>query len=122
VVTWRDDCVNVELPGLTRGRVWADAATGQVLRLDERVTKMFEFPVPRRLRRGTLPDTMVVERADTSIRYKRVTFENPSETVMLPASIDTLTIVRNAGVPRYRMTQDFSDYRRFMTGGRIVRE
>jgi hypothetical protein len=121
-VTWRDNCVNIDLPGLMRGRVWADAVTGQVLRLDERVTKTFEFPVPKRLLRGTLPDRMAVERADSSIRYKPVAFEDPNETVMLPSSIETLTIVRNAGMPRYRTTQVFTDYRRFLTGGRIVRD
>jgi hypothetical protein len=121
-VTWQDDCVSVELSGLTRGRVWADAETGQVLRLDERVTRMFEFTVPRHLRRGNAPDSMTVERADSTIRYRRVRFVDPGETVMLPASIETLTIVRNAGTPRFRTTQVFSDYRRFMTGGRVVRE
>ena len=121
-VAWAGDCVSVELAGLTRGRVWADAVTGEVLRLDERVSKMFEFPVPRHLRRGSLPDTMAVERADSSIRYRRVKFEDPSELVMLPSSIETLTIVRNAGVPRFRTTQVFTDYRRFITDGRIVRE
>jgi hypothetical protein len=65
---------------------------------------------------------MTVERADSTIRYRRVRFDDPGETVMLPASIETLTIVRNAGTPRFRTTQVFSDYRRFMTGGRVVRE
>ena len=41
--------------------------------------------------------------------------------MMLPASIQSLTIVRNAGVPRFRTTQTFSNYQRFTTGGRVVR-
>jgi hypothetical protein len=51
-----------------------------------------------------------------------VTFRDPDETLMVPASIESLTIVRNAGVPRLRTTQTFSNYRRFVTGGRIVKE
>jgi hypothetical protein len=120
-VVWTGDCVSVELAGLTRGRVWADAATGEILRLDERISRVFEFPVPRDLARGNLPTTMTVERADSTIRYRQVRFDDPSELVMLPSSIETLTIVRNAGVPRFRTTQAFTDYRRFITGGRVVR-
>ena len=30
-------------------------------------------------------------------------------------------LIRNAGVPRLRMTQEFSSYRRFITGGRLVK-
>jgi hypothetical protein len=41
---------------------------------------------------------------------------------MLPASIESMTVIRNAGVPRLRMTQTFSNYRRFVTAGRIVKE
>jgi hypothetical protein len=39
---------------------------------------------------------------------------------MLPASIDTVTVVRGAGTQRMRISQRFSAYRRFLTGGRIV--
>jgi hypothetical protein len=49
-----------------------------------------------------------------------VAFTEPHETLMLPVSIETLTIVRNAGAPRVRKTQEFSNYRRFVTGGRVV--
>lgn len=118
-VTWRNECVSVELPGRTSGRVWIDQATGEVLRLDERLTGMFEFDVPPEQRR-TATSSMMIERADASIRYKRVAFRDPEEALMLPASIETLTIIRNAGVPRLRKTQVFSNYRRFVTEGRIV--
>jgi hypothetical protein len=39
---------------------------------------------------------------------------------MLPASVDTFTVIRGAVTQRVRITQRFSDYRRFLTGGRIV--
>jgi hypothetical protein len=52
--------------------------------------------------------------------YRRVTFSDPDESIMLPASMDTLTVIRNAGTPRMRKTQNFRNYRRFMTGIRIV--
>ncbi|MGE4055866.1 MAG: hypothetical protein AB7F99_13795, partial [Vicinamibacterales bacterium] len=46
VATWHDECVTVDVLSLTRGRIWADAETGEVLRLDESLTGFYEFPVP----------------------------------------------------------------------------
>lgn len=119
-IVWQDDCVSVSLPGRSRGRVWVDPATHDVLRLDEQLVGLFEFDVPRdQVRRGSAA-SMVIERADSSIRYRRVAFAEPEEILMLPDTIDTLTIVRGAGPHRHRITQRFSNYRRFITGGRLV--
>jgi hypothetical protein len=114
------DCFSIELPGRSRGRAWIDAETGEVLRLDEHLSGMFDVPLPKEHRRYDTPTSVVVERLDSSIRYRPVTFENPDEVLMLPASISTLTVVRNAGVPRLRTEQVFSKYQRFLTGGRIL--
>jgi hypothetical protein len=121
-ITFKGDCASMELPGRERGRVWADPATGDVLRLDEEIVGRFEFRLPRDHQLPNGPMSMVVERADTSIKYEPVTFHDPDETVMLPASIQRLTIVRNSNPPALRTTQAFSNYRRFMTGARIVKD
>jgi hypothetical protein len=122
-VTRHENCVSIELPGKNRGRVWIDQETGDVLRLDERLTGMFDIEVPPDpKRRWQSTNSWTIERADMSIRYKLVSFRDPDETLMLPASIDTVTVIRNAGVPRVRRSQTFSDYRRFVTEGRIVQE
>jgi hypothetical protein len=118
-ITWKDDCVSVDLPGRTRGRIWFDAQTDDIVRLDEELTGMFEFPVPNEHWHFSGPRSMVIERADSSIRYKPVAFHDPDETIMLPASIQSVQIVRNAGTPRLRTTQQFSDYKRFLTTGRV---
>jgi hypothetical protein len=120
-VAWRGSCVTVSLPGRTQGRLWADAATHDVLRLDERLIGHYELRLPRDQWRAGIPRSLVIERADSSIRYRAVTFRNPDETVTLPSSIETLTVIRNAAVPRLRTTQVFSQYMRFMADARIVR-
>lgn len=121
IVMWDDECASIDLPGRSRGRLWADPATGEVLRFDEHLIGIVDIdvPVPQQ-RRGARP-LLTVERADTSIRYRSVSFENPDETLQLPASIETVTIIRNSGVPRVRITQTFANYRRFATESRIVR-
>lgn len=119
-ITWTGACVSVGLPGRSRGRIWVDAENYDVLRMDDRLVGMFEFDVPREHARRGAATSMVIERAESSIRYKRVEFQDPRETLMLPAAIDTLTVIRGGGVQRVRITQRFSDYRRFLTGGRLV--
>jgi hypothetical protein len=118
--TRRDDCFSIQLPGRTKGRVWVDQETAEVLRLDERLTGMVDVTVPPDPRHRSGPDRVVVERLDSSIVYSRVDFTDPDESIMLPASKVTLTVIRNSGSPRMRTTQRFRNYRRFITGGRIV--
>lgn len=119
-VTWEDSCVSVDVPDRTGGRIWAVPETGEVLRLDERLTGMFEFSVPPKQAGPSGPRWMALERADTSIRYRPVRFENPDETLMVPASIEVMSVWRNAGTERMRITHAFSNYRRFVTGSRLV--
>ena len=116
---WTGHCAWVDLSGRTRGRVWADADTFEILRFDEHLDGLVDIPAPRD-RRVDSPRWFTFERADTSIRYKHVTFENPDETLMLPARIESMTVVRNSGVPRLRTIQTYDNYRRFVTDSRIV--
>lgn len=118
---WRDECVSVELPGRSKGRVWADPETAAIVRIDEQITGMVDIPVPRKQQRVGTPLYMTIERADTSIVYRPVLFQDPDETLLLPATIDSMAVVRNSGSPRVRITQSFSNYRRFVTAGRILR-
>jgi hypothetical protein len=119
-ITWTEECVSVSLPGRSRGRIWIDEQTHDVLRIDERLMGMFDFNVPRTHQRPGSPTFMTIERADSTIRYRRVRFTDPDETLMLPSEVDTVTIVRNGGVQRTRITQQFSNYRRFVGDARIV--
>ena len=116
---WKGDCVSIDAPGRTKGRIWIDETTHDVLRLDESLTSQFEYRVPREHWGVAGPQTWVIERADSSIRYRPVVFTDPDETVLLPESIDVVTVFR--GAQSYRISQTFSGYKRFMTGGRIVK-
>jgi hypothetical protein len=116
---WKGDCVSIDAPGRTKGRIWIDETTHDVLRLDEQLTGQFEYRVPREHWGIAGPQTWVIERADSSIRYRPVAFTDPDETVLLPESIDVLTIFR--GAQSYRISQTFSGYKRFITGGRVVK-
>jgi hypothetical protein len=119
-ITWKDHCVAVSLPGWSRGRVFVDPSTHDVLRLDEELVGMFDFPVPRDHEVAGGPLSMTVERSDSSIHYRPVLFHDPDETVMLPRLVESTSVWRNAPLPRVRVTQLFSNYRRFLGDSRIV--
>jgi hypothetical protein len=119
-IKWRGSCVAVSLPGRSQGRVWVDSATHDVLRLDERLTGMFEFSIPKEHVVTGGPAWLGIERSDSSIRYQTVAFHDPEDTLMLPRSIETTSVWRNAPVARVRITQLFSKYRRFVGDSRIL--
>jgi hypothetical protein len=113
-------CVSITLPGWARGEAWVDVESGDVLRLDEHLTRRFEFRSPE-TRPGARPGWLTLELDDLSIRYERVTFEDPDETLMLPRSIERSWVLRGSGfVPRYYRLQELSNHRRYVTEGRLI--
>ena len=114
-----DDCFDWKGPVAITGRVWVDAATLDVLRLERRVAGPTDLRVPMPLQRRYLfTPFLTMDRDDLTVRYKEVTFDDPAETVLLPESIESLTVFRG-GLQSMRRTQLFTDYRRFLTSGRI---
>jgi len=116
------DCYSFSIPVTVKGRLWVDAETFDVLRLEQHIAGPGDIRVPPdQQRKHNLPDRIIIERHDTTIRYNRISFKDPEETLILPQSIDTVIVIRN-GLQSVRKRQEFSEYRRFLTGGRIVKE
>jgi len=105
----------------TTGRVWVDAATFDVQRIEERLTGPVDLRVSDRLRRKrNLNDLMVMDRMDVTIRYKKVVFHDPDEVMLLPETIDDLRMWRG-GLQSARRRQVYTEYRRFVTDARLVK-
>ncbi|MGE0815055.1 MAG: hypothetical protein AB7O28_23750 [Vicinamibacterales bacterium] len=116
-----EDCVSYSLDGGLRGRIWVDAETFDVLRVDQHLKGFVDVPLPKELtRRHGVAPFWTMERFDTSYRFKRVRFEDPEESIVLPVSSMTLRVTRGSGMPRSRISTQYKQYRRFLTGGRIV--
>lgn len=116
-----EDCFDWKGPLEISGRVWVDAATHDVLRLDRHVAGPTSVRVPVPLQRRYHFDMWVtLDRDDLSLRYKEVAFQDPDEVVLLPESSEALTVFRS-GLQSIRTTQGFSDYRRFLTDGRVIK-
>jgi hypothetical protein len=120
MVEGRDDCVSFDVDGGMRGRLWLDAETDEVLRLDQSLNGMVEIQLPRQAARYQSPPYWTLERWDISIQFKRMSFTNPDETLVLPASMSSIQVTRGAGTPRLRTMTEYVEYKRFLTGGRIV--
>lgn len=117
-----DDCFDWKGPIPIAGRLWVDASTYDVVRLERHLAGPTDVRVPRRLQRAHgFPAWVTIDRDDLTIRYAEVTFSDPDEVMLLPASIVSTTLVRTT-LQSTRRTQEFSDYRRFLTGGRIVKD
>jgi hypothetical protein len=116
-----EDCISYDVKGGQRGRLWIDRETSDVLRMDQSLPGMVDLRMPPRLtRRMGASAYMTLERSDTTIRFGRVTFSDPDETIVLPLESTEMRVVRNGGTPRLRTTTRYTDYKRFLTDGRLL--
>ena len=120
LVNGNEECVSFALDGGLRGRIWIDAETFDVLRMDQSLMGLVDIPLPRKAASRARWGSWTMERWDTSIRFKPVTFQDPHETLVLPASATSFRITRGAGTPQLRTSTQYSSYRRFITGARIL--
>ena len=97
-----------------------DAGTYDVLRVDRGLRGPVDVKVPVLIeRRYRLDSRLVIVRDDVTIRYETVAFSDPDEVLLLPESIGSSTLIRG-GLQSTRRYQTFSDYRRFVTGGKVI--
>jgi hypothetical protein len=92
-----------------------------VLRVERGLHGPVDVSVPWKLqRRYQFSSWVVLERDDVTLRYKPVAFTNPDEVVLLPESIESVTMLRG-GLQSVRRTEKYSDYRRFLTASRVLK-
>ena len=115
-----DDCFDWSGHIAARGRIWLDAGSYDVLRVERGLPGPVDVDVPVLIeRRYHLPSWVVLVRDEMTIRYKAVTFSDPDDVLVLPESIDSVTIVRG-GLESTRRKQTYSDYKRFVADGRVL--
>ena len=116
-----ENCISFSIDGGMRGRIWLDVETYDVLRLDQGLGGFVDIKLPWQVARRS-PDNGVwtMERLDSSIRFKPIKFSDPDETLILPVSASSLRITRSSGTPRLRTSTEYTQYRRFLTAGRVI--
>jgi hypothetical protein len=113
-IKWEGSCFEADGGG-QMGRVWFDPDTFDVLQVDVRLLRPFLVPFPEGF--PAIRPAIRVEKSEMSLRFSRVDFQQPEESLMLPASIETLNVLR--GVPSMRISQTLTGYRRFLTRSEI---
>jgi hypothetical protein len=116
-----DDCFDWSGHIASNGRIWVDANTYDVLRVERRLGGPVDVRVPVQIqRRHHLDRYVVIVREETTVRYRTVAFSDPDEVLLLPESVDSLTLV-NGGLQSTRRSQTYSEYRRFVTAAEVVK-
>jgi hypothetical protein len=114
-----DDCFDWKGQIARSGRVWVDAATDDVLKVDSNLAGPVDIDVPQPLqRRYRFSSYITLERDDVTMRYRSVRFTDPDESMLLPVAIESITVLRS-DLQSMRRTDILSDYRRFLTSGHI---
>ena len=117
-----DDCFDWKGPLAVSGRLWVDAETYAVLRLERHLAGPTDVRVPVSLQRKyAFTFWLTIDRDDLWVSFAEVAFNDPPEVLLLPQSIESRTMIRS-GLQSTRRTQVFSDYRRFLTEGRVIKE
>ena len=90
-----------------------------MLRLERYTQGPVDLRVPWALqRRYNFDPWLVIDRDELRVRYSEVAFSDPAESLLLPETLDGLTMMRG-GLQSIRQTTTFTGYRRFLTSGRV---
>jgi hypothetical protein len=119
-VFWKDDCFSAD-GGRVEGQLLIDPATRDIVQLQQHLAEPFDIP---RRKAPTVPLMFpfhTVEKLETTVKFRRVPFTDPEEVLLLPESIESVQIVSHADIPRLKTTQRFTNFRRFVTRGKIVK-
>jgi len=114
------DCFDWSGHVASRGRIWVDAKTYDVVRVERGLPGPMDVRVPLPIqRRHNLDSRVTIARDDTTIRYRTVAFTDPEEVLLLPESIDIIMVTRG-GLQSTRRSQTYSDYARFVSSVKVI--
>ena len=116
---WVGDCGSLDLPGMVRGRLTLDTSTSTVRRLEQELVSPVTVQVPLDQRRDGMGSSISVERLEAIFEYAPIRFSMPDEVLVLPVRTTRVTVVRTPEPRALRVTQRFTDYRRFSTDARV---
>ncbi|HEV2862015.1 MAG TPA: hypothetical protein VGX48_13485 [Pyrinomonadaceae bacterium] len=124
-VEWEGTRFRVVAPTVTR--VWVDAENYDVMQIESDLVAPFEFESRGVFRAGPLGSfgptrRLRYAREYSLVRFRRVRFKDPEQTLLLPESAEWLKVIEGASHPRTRQRIAFSDYRRFVSGVKIVED
>lgn len=102
--------------------VWLDAENFEVLRLETHLVAPFEFDSPRAF--GAFGPSRHIRYAnqDYAVTFRRQTFKDPEQTLLVPDTAEWLYVMEGAKHPRLRATIRFTNYQRFRSDVKVIEE
>ena len=120
-VKWTEDCLDTSLPPeYYRNRIWVDASTYDVMRIDQDLIGPFTVDVPLNQLPMARDPHMTMTTDSESTRYQVLKFTDPDETLIVPRSSQSVVAWSAVAAPRIRTTQVFENYRRFVGDSHLV--
>ncbi len=107
------------------GRLWIDETLPEVLKVEWRQPQPVDFSLPAGLNWKGLFSifragrSLRIERNESKIRFERVHFEEPAQTLLVPVESETLLFIRGASSPGLRTVTKYSQFKRFLTDVRV---
>ena len=106
--------------GGLRGRLWIDAETSDVLRLDQRLGGQVGVPCRASSRAGRASPRLDGRALRHDLPLQARDLRRSARDARAAGVDDDAALTRGAGTPRTRMTTAYPRYHRFLTGGRII--
>lgn len=102
--------------------IWVDAENFDVLRFETHLVAPFEFDSPRVFGAFGPSRHLRWMKQDYAVTFRRQTFKEPEQTLLVPDSAEWLTVIEGAKHPRLRAAIRFSNYQRFRSDVKIIEE
>ena len=102
--------------------LWIDAENFDVLRFETHLVAPFEFDSPRAFGAFGPSRRLKLTNLDYAVTFRRQTFKDPEQTLLVPDAAEWLTLIEGARHPRLRATLRFTNYQRFRSDVKIIEE
>ena len=102
--------------------IWIDAENFDVLRFETHLVAPFEFDSPRLFGAFGPSRHLRWTNYDYAVTFRRQTFKDPEQTLLVPDAAEWLTVIEGARHPRLRATIRFTNYQRFRSDVKIIEE
>jgi hypothetical protein len=106
----------------TYSLIWLDAENFDVLRFETHLVAPFEFDSPRLFGPFGPSRHLRWMNQDYAATFRRQTFKDPEQTLLVPDTAEWLTLIEGAQHSRLRATLRFANYQRFRSDVKIIEE
>lgn len=102
--------------------LWVDAENFDVLRYEQHLVAPFEFDSPRAFGAFGPSRHIRYTNQDYAVTFRRQTFKDPEQTLLVPDAAEWLYVMEGAKHPRLRATIRFTNYQRFRSDVKVLEE